>query len=279
MLSNVKESLVLLPTAGDFRVRASALPYNALCVELRDLYRILDGMGRLSEAGTLAMNDVTVFYDWFEGFFGIMTALFDMLEDVVFAWIEKIGSLQLDKALSPKRRKAKQARAKDVCWDILELKLMLQKTADKSKKKSELSALVYEVADEADLLALRLLTFVTAVQNELPLLLSDHFEQTERGLIEETMICNLKSSNPGKFVLGAFTRGIATPEARSDYLTRVYESGKNAKKNAGLKEYKKFHSRHVDLADTLAATKSVFVHRPPGDTTLDRTFAAGDSLY
>lgn len=277
-VSNVQVPLVLLPTDDNFRVRASALPYNALAVELRDLYRILDGMGRKSEQGQLVIKDVTIFYEWFEGFFGIFTSLYETLDDVMFPWIEKIGAVQLAKALSPKRRKAKHVRTKDVCWDILELKMMLQKSADKSRNTEELSALVHEVAGEADVMALRILAFVSAMQNELPNMMTNHFQDDELDIMEETLIQNLRASNPGKFVLCAFTRALDSPDARAAYLDRVFLP-KKTKKNTGLKEYKKYYTRHVDLVDVLAVGKKMpCAHREQEDTDYERSnYGAGDS--
>lgn len=277
-VSDVLVPLVLLPTGDDFRQRASALSYNALVVELRDLYRMLDGMAAKSEQGQLVIKDVTIFYEWFEGFFGIVTSLYETLDDVMFPWLEKIATLSLAKSLSPKRRNAKQARTKDVCWDILELKMMMQNSADKKRSKAELSALVHEVAGEVDVMALRILAFVSALQDEVPTMLTTHFQQDELDIMEETLIQNLRASNPGKFVLCAFTRALECADARAAYLDRVFPP-KKGKKNSGLKQYKRFYSRHVDLVDVLAVGKKMpCSHREQEDTEYERSnFGAGDA--
>jgi hypothetical protein len=280
MVSSVSEPLELLPTGADFTIRASALPHNALCVEIRDMYRIMDGLAARGEANTLKSIDVTTFYEWFEGFYGIVTAIFEVMEDVVFSWLEKIGAIKMEKALAPKRRKTKQTRTADICWDVLELKLQVQKSADKAKTMADLGDLVYELADEVEHLAMRLLTFAATLDNELPALVAANFEQAERDMMEEAMLRNLKASDPGKFVLGAFTRGIEGADARNEFLQRVFAAGKHAKKSAGLKEYKKFHTRHVDLADSLATARSSLTHRRQGQDTMQaRARGAGDCLH
>lgn len=254
MIASIQEPLVLQKTDGDFSLRVASLPHNALCIELRDMYRIIGGLADQGTHGTLTLGKVAMFYEWFEGFFGIMSTLFEVLEDVVFSWVEKVGSVRLSPQLAPNRRQKKQDRTKDLCWDILALKVELQKYAHK-KTKDDARPLVYEIADEMELLAMRILAFVHLLVKELPQLVAENFELTERGMIEDAMMRNLRASNPGKFVIGALTRGLEGAQSRSEFLAKTFGNSKQVKSKSGLKEYKRYHQRHCDIANELAVKK------------------------
>lgn len=258
----VKEPLVLVSTERDRGRRLSALPYNALCLEMRDLFRILEGLVSRVNNRTITSQDLVIFYDWFEGFFGILTSILEVMEDILFSWLEKVGAHTLDKSLAPKRRSTKATRTKEICWDILELKVQLQKSgAGKSAKKSTLGDIVFELETEVMHLSMRILSYATTIKGQIPMLVSDNFESAECAMMEMAMYRNLKASKPGKFVLAAFTRTMETPDERFAFLHAVFVAdGHKNKKGAGLKAYKKFLRMHVNLADELALSDLKITH-------------------
>lgn len=283
IVTSVNEPLILTTTEGSTGRRLSALPYNSLCLEIRDLFRLMEGLVWRAEEQSLTSNDIAIFYHWFEGFFSIVTSIFEVMEDVVFSWLEKIGAISMDRSLAPKRRSTKATRTKDICWDILELKLQLQKSAGKHvggrTSKSTLEDVVFELATEIEHLAMRILGYAATVNDRLPPLLRATFESTECEMMETALFRNLKASNPGKFVLAAFTRGIETADARSAFLFEVFVvDSQKKKKNAGLKEYKKFFKMHVNMADELAITLSNITHDGTGRDREDLRPGAGDDL-
>jgi hypothetical protein len=268
-VSDVSAPLALRTTESGFMACVSDLPYNAICIELRDLYRILQGLEAKAHTGLLTIEDVTWFYEWFKGFCGIVTCVFEVEEDIVFSWLENVGAIRLENSLAQKRRKTKQNRVRDVCLDILELNLSLQK---KATSKVSLVDLVYELADEVDLLASRLLMYVHSVDAQLPSLMSCHFERTEREMIERAMIRNLKASQQGKFVLSSFARGISSPASRESFLEASF-GGPKAERNAGVKTYRKFFKMHVDIANRLSNSPSA-LNASPVELTIEATLTS-----
>lgn len=260
--TSVFEPLVLTTTESDYGNRLSALPYNALCIEIRDLFRLMEGLVWRAEDETLTSADIAIFYQWFEGFYGIVTSIFEVMEDVVFSWLESIGALSMDISLAPKRRSTKATRTKDICWDILELKLQLQKTAGKTGgigskvDKTSLEDVVFELATEVEHLSMRILSYAATLKDQLPPLVTENFESAERQLMETSLYRNMKASKPGKFALAAFTRAIDSSEARTEFLHEVFVAGSKKKANAGLREYQKFFKMHVNVVDEIALTVS-----------------------
>lgn len=262
VVTTVFEPLVLTTTESDYGNRLSALPYNALSIEIRDLFRLMEGLVWRAEDGTLTSADIAIFYQWFEGFYGIVTSIFEVMEDVVFSWLENIGALSLDRSLAPKRRSTKANRTNDICWDILELKLQLHKTAGKTGgigskvDKTSLEDVVFELATEVEHLSMRILSYAATLKDQLPPLVTENFENAECQLMETSMYRNMKASKPGKFALAAFTRAIDSSEARTEFLHEVFVAGSKKKANAGLLEYQKFFKMHVNVVDEIALTVS-----------------------
>lgn len=233
----------------DNQSRLAVLCFNAIAIELRDLFRILEGLFHRSEAGQLDVGHVYTFYDWFEGFYGIVTCIYDAEEDVLFSWLERVGAMKMENSLAPKRRKKKKERAKDLCWDILELKMHFEKrTASASPK---LTRLILEMTDEAEQLASRILMYVQTLVDELPALLDEKLGFDERRMMEDAVIGNFRASDPGKFVICAYARGIIDEEKRNGFLEESLRTAKSAKSTVH-KHTKKFKKKHTDLADELA---------------------------
>jgi hypothetical protein len=253
--------LALRPTSGGFETRASTLTYNAICMEVRDMFRIIEGLVRTAAKNTLEIEDIYSFYEWFEGFHAIATTIFDVQEDVLFSWLEKIGAIEMENALAPKRRKTKQERTKDACWDILELKIQFQKQSD---RKFSMEDLVLEMSDEVHHLASRILAYIATVEEELPPLISKHFDKDESAIIEGAVYSNLKSSDQGSFVLAAYARGIMDPHEREQFLVSAFLGGKKKKateiRQPGVKHCRRFQSNHVDIAEKLAGVPDATPH-------------------
>lgn len=247
---NPSVPLEMRDIGSDFCSRAGLMLLNGVAIELRDMFRILEGLERKAEAGTLVMDDLALFYNWFEGFYGIITCIYDTEEDVLFSWLEKVGAIKMENALAPKRRKTKKERTKDLCWDILELKMQFQKKAD---TRVSLEDLVFEMSDEAEQLATRVLMYVQTLVEGLPELIENNFGPEERSMIESAMMGNLRASEAGKFVICAYSRGILDPVAQEAFLDTSLRAGKS-NKNVGMKLYKKYTKRHVALVDKLATT-------------------------
>jgi hypothetical protein len=256
-VADLSAPLRLLPIGGDFASRASALTYNAIYMEVRDMFRIIDGLIVKASENALVIEDIYSFYCWFEGFHGIVTSIFDVQEDILFSWLERVGAIKMENALAPKRRKTKQERTKEACWDILELKIQFQR---KSDRKVSMDELVLEMSDEAQHLASRVLAYIAAIDDELPSLIAKQFDVTECSLIEAAVYNNLRSSEQGNFALAAYARGILDGHEREQFLNTALGNQKKKITDIrlpGQKLYRKFQSKHVDLADKLASTPAV----------------------
>jgi hypothetical protein len=260
-VADLSVPLALRSTTGGFETRASTLTYNAICMEVRDMFRIVEGLVRKAAKNTLEIDDIYSFYEWFEGFHAIATTIFDVQEDVLFSWLEKVGAIEMENALAPKRRKTKQERTKDACWDILELKMQFQKQSD---RKFSMEDLVLEMSDEVHHLASRILAYIATVEEELPPLISTHFDKDESAIIEGAVYGNLKSSDQGSFVLAAYARGIIDPHEREQFLANAFSGGKKKKateiRQPGAKHCRRFQSNHVDIAEKLAGVPDATPH-------------------
>lgn len=253
LITSTELPLELAPISDDTRSRLALLCFNGIAVELRDLFRILDGLHHRAEQHALAIDHIFAFYDWFEGFYGIVTCIFDAEEDVLFSWLEKVGALKMENALAPKRRKTKKERTKDLCWDILELKMQFEK---KASRKVSLTSLVLEMRDEAEQLTSRLLMYMQTLLDELPDLLDQNFGFDERKLIEEAVINNFRATEPGKFVIMAYARGIVDDEKRAGFLEESLRNPKSARSPVA-KQQKRYDKKHVQLAEDLAIEELV----------------------
>lgn len=248
MIADTKSPLDLTDFPDDSDCRLGLLCFNGIAVELRDLFRILEGLQHRARMQELLTEHISSFYEWFEGFFGIITCIFDTEEDVLFSWIEKVGALAMENSLAPKRRKTKKERTKDLCWDILELKMQFEK---KASRKVSLTDLIREMTDEAEQLGSRILMYIQTLVDELPDLLNQNFGFDERRLIEAGVMRNFRATEPGKFVICAYSRGIVDSDKRNGFLEESFQSLKSTKSTVP-KQMKRFRKKHTDLADLLA---------------------------
>lgn len=252
MITNTKRPLELTELE-DNQTQIAVLCFNAINIELRDMFRILEGLYFRSRNEELKNEDIYKFYDWFEGFYGIITSIFDNEEDVLFAWLEKVGAIRMENALTPKRRKKKKERTRDLCWDILELKIHFEKRNGRPsmngiRAKQQLPSLVLEMTDEAEQLASRVLMYFQTLVDELPSLLEDNFSFDERRLIEENVIGNFRASEFGKYTICAYANGIVDEEKKAGFL----EESLKGSKVPIQKHMKRFKKKHTDLVDDLS---------------------------
>lgn len=54
---------------------AGCLFYLTLCLEMRIIFRILEGLLLRLSSKTITSQDLVAFYTWFEGFFGVVTSI------------------------------------------------------------------------------------------------------------------------------------------------------------------------------------------------------------
>lgn len=248
MIADTDRPLELTDFVDDSESRLGLLCFNGIAVELRDLFRILEGLHHRAKMRELLVEHISTFYEWFEGFYGIVTCIFDTEEDVLFSWLEKVGALTMENSLAPKRRKTKKERTKDLCWDILELKMQFEK---KASRRDSLTDLVLEMKDEAEQLGSRILMYMQTLVDELPDLLNQNFGFDERTMIEGAVIGNFRASEPGKFVICSYARGIVDTEKRSGFLEESFRIAKSSR-NTVPKYMRRFKKKHTDLADSLA---------------------------
>lgn len=231
--------------------RCSRLPtyfYNALLIEIRDMFRMLDGMASLSEKSSLHAEHLTNFYEWFEGFFGMMTSLFDTEEDLLFSWIEKIGSAKMKNGLSPKRRKTKKQRVKELCFDIFDLKIQFSRS---SERFINIDELLKELSEEAEHLALRVISYISLCRNQVTALIQSGFNDDEKRMLDATFLGNLRASGPGKFLICAMAKGIPRDADKALFLEDAFKAGKMSKSPISSYE-RKYRKNHQELAEKLA---------------------------
>lgn len=229
-------------------VRLPTYFYNALIVEIRDMFRMLHGMEQLSDESRLEVNHVTIFYEWFEGFFGMITCLFDTEEDILFSWVEKICSTKMKSGLSSKRRKTKKQRMKDLCFDIFDLKIQFSR----SQRHIDLGDFLKELLEEVEHLALRVLSYVTLCKNQVPSIIRSSFNDDEACMVDTSFFGNLRASDPGKFLICAFARCIPAEADKCAFLEEAFKPGKITKRS-GQSYDRKYHKQHCSLAEGLAS--------------------------
>ncbi|KAI0561903.1 hypothetical protein FGB62_69g114 [Gracilaria domingensis] len=221
------------------------LVFNAFAMEFRDMFRMIEGLLHHAHERSIEMDHLSVFYSWFEGFFEILTSVFDTEENVFYPWIETQGFFKMENAFCDKRRQKKKDRAKEICWDILELKLHFGTKAD---RKRGLFDLVYELRDEAEHLTARVMVYLHSEMDEVSRILKIKFNDDERRLFENTMVQTYRSSEAGHFVLCAMSRGIPDESIRNGFLEENFRSsGQKVPK-----QLRKFRKRHSDLVEKLA---------------------------
>jgi len=118
-------------------------------------------------------------------------------------------------------------------------------------QKVNLVEMVFEMRDEAEHLAIRLLIYLQTLLDELPSLLQANFGTDEQRIIEETLISNFRASGEGRFVLCAYARGFVDPDKRRSFLSESFRGAKGGS-SAAAKEFKMFQRKHTELADRLA---------------------------
>lgn len=225
-----------------------AIFYNAVLIEMRDMFRMLHAMCEKAKQETFQMEDVTTFYLWFEGFFGILTSVFDAEEDVLYSWVETAGAQKLNIPLAPNRRKTKKQRAKDLCWDIFDLKMQFETKNDRGTGSL---GLLKEICNESQQLANRVLMYFQAGQEELSDILASYFGSEEQNLMESTFMGNLRATEPGKFTICAFARGFVDADERNSFLEESLRANK-ASKGAVTKQMRKYRKQHTEHVDTIA---------------------------
>lgn len=252
-ITDLDQPLALSVVDVEARLFLPHLFYNTICVEIRDMLRMLEGLQLKAKHNSLETVDIATFYEWFEGFFGIVTSIFDAEEDVLFSWLENIDGIRMEHSLAPERRKTKQERAKDLCWDILALKLQFEAESRENKtgSKINLGDLVCEIQDESEQLTTRIITYFKTLVDELPTLLDEKFTVEECKLIETTMINNLKASIVGSFVICACSRGFIDEDMRIEFLQDSLKTPKSLNV-ISQKHMRKFRKKHMELVDRLA---------------------------
>lgn len=293
LVRNVSTLLPLPKPSVEPLSRFASFFYHAMAIELRDMFRFLRGLSDRGSKGTLKAADVTTFYEWFEGFFGILTTIFDTQEDAIFSEVERNGGYSVQqpddrnnsngtgietdiaddngktndiggnssnhdylvyKAFGLSRRKIKEQRARDICWDIFDIKMKYDQRG--ATDNETIKYLVEEIACEAELLSARVLMYFQTCRCELPPYLHSALTRDERTTIEEQLIQSLTASQPGKFVLSAIARGIPRTTKSSSILTQK-TSFKRGTVDTGLqqallKRTRKFGKLHADLVDKFA---------------------------
>lgn len=247
MVSNLEVPLRLQDPSSEVNKYLFQLYFNALAVEFRDMFRIIEGLLHHAHEGSLQGEHLAVFYEWFEGFFGILTLLFDTEENVFFPWIESTGCFKIENSFGPKRRLKKKDRAKELCWDILELRGAFDMKTD---RKAGLFNLVYELRDEAEHLSARVMGYSQSALDELPFVLESKFNSDERRHIDMTVVHSYRSSEEGQFVLCAMSRGIPDSAMRNGFLEENFRS--SHQKGGVPKQLRKFRRKHTDLVDKIA---------------------------
>lgn len=256
--------LKLVETMTDEPPHLSVLFYNAILIELRDMFRMLHAMVEKAKKDTLQVEDVTIYYEWFEGFFGILTSSFDTEEDVLFAWLEKEGTPTLGTALAPRRRETKKQRTKDLCWDIFDLKMQFEK---KPQRSPGLVDLLKEICNESQQLSTRVLTYFQAGKDDLADVIDSSFSFNERRIIESSFMDNLRATEPGKFVICAVSRGFVDADQKTSFLEDTLRVGKVGRGTVN-KQMRKFKKNHTDLADKLALDSLNFEISQTDDTDI-----------
>lgn len=264
-VTNTSSPLRISEVPADEPPCMSILFYNVMLIELRDMFRMIRGLEDRCEKKTIKVENITAFYDWFEGFFGIVTCMFEAEEDVVFSWIEKIGSVSLRYSLVEARRNANKKRAKDLCWDILDLKSRFDRRNADNRSTTSLSSpslvtasrdWLRELADEAQQLTARILTYLHGCKEKLPGILNENFNFDERYMINSSLMRTLRASEPGKFLICAISRGFLDVEQRNGFLHENLRSSKFSTKSVP-KQIRKFGALHTDVADRLATDRLI----------------------
>lgn len=247
-LADTTSALHFVHAPPDAPLCISALCYNAIIMEIRDMFRLMNSLRQRAKEETLVLNHIHVFYQWFEGFFEIITCVFDTEEDILFPYLLKVASIKLDNSLCEKRRQTKKTRAKDLCWDILELKIQFD---HKSEKNVDLSALVEEMFEEVHHLSARLASYFQRLKDVLPDIIESNFNLDERRLIDSSYIGNLRASDAGKFVISAFSRGYWEQEKKLAFLEESLRSSKTTKSSIS-KQIRRFQRNHTDLVKKMS---------------------------
>lgn len=238
---------IIKPTSEPLR-RFPFLFYNAISIELRDVFRMLRGMNVRVEKGILQASDINTFYEWFEGFFGVLTTIFDVQEDVIFSQLEGKGYRKMEEAIGLQRRKTKEQRTRDLCWDIFDLKMEFDSNGT---PKQSLAHLLQEIMDEVEQLTMRVMTYFQVCARELPMVLEASMTSDERTTLEASLMESLKVTEPGKFVLCAISRGIMQSTQQYSFMNASFRGG-GPFKSGQQKQARKYQKMHSDLVNKLA---------------------------
>lgn len=251
MVINPSTPIRLMNIPSDEPLQLPSLFYNGITLELCDLFRLIRGLRHKERSKSLKQEDISNFYEWFEIFFGILTCLFDMEEDLLYSPLES----QIEHhALLQHRRTLKKQRSKDFCWDIIHL-----------KSTSSKAFLIEHLEEDAQLLAARIISYLVQSAMHLPPIMQSILSFDEQCLLQRNVMTNLRASEPGKMLICAVARSFMDPAQKNSFLDECLRhnggvSGNCASgsvplrtpKAAVTKQIRKFRKAHVDIVNKLA---------------------------
>lgn len=254
-LVSVPDNNLYLPIPpDDHTLPLSHLSFSAIAIELCDMFRLLHALQHHSKQKNSRIKEhINTFYQWFEGFFAVLTALFDTEEDVLFSWLEKSAAISIQSSLTPERRQKKKQRAKEICWDIFQLNVTFSNANP--------IHLISELYEEAHHLAARVLPYFQNILLEIPALLQQNLSLEERHILYHTILSNFRASEQGKFVLCAFSRAILHSNEKTNFLLEKCMCGPAP--STSLKQIKKkYKKKHTDLCHSLALETVNLLYTP-----------------
>lgn len=221
--------------------------YNAVVIELRDMFRMIAGLRVRGKNGTLKLHHVHAFYGWFDKFFEIIMTLFSAEDDFLFAYLQSIGSFMAVYSCSSKRRETKKERVKELCFDILELKLRFDQRAERNESLLEVTV---ELDEEGQQLAMRLTQYSCCVKEEMLRGVRKVCSEDECGTLFSGLMESLRKSDAGRFAIFAMSRGFVDKEQKKSLLRNTKEGWfKGGAAEWGMRKYKRMHQEVVeDLA-------------------------------
>lgn len=252
MLSTTTRSLYLHEISDQFHSRLPHLFFNAIAIELRDMFRLVTTLLQKSAQQALQPSDLHTFYQWFEGFHGILTAIFDTENDIIFSWLEKVASFNIPVChpLMRKRRTSKKQRIQHLCWDLLELNIQFEACQSQKSNLQYLHPLLLELKDDADHLAITLISYFRTLLLRLPPLLQGAFGSDESRMMEDAVLANFRTSEAGVFVLCACARGFLDGDKKLAFLQQSFRPPRSSK--TLQKHVRRYQRKHCDLVDNVA---------------------------
>lgn len=226
--------------------------YNAVMIECEDLTKAIRAIRLLAINGSLEIEKINTFYDWFEGFFAILTALFNVEENLVCAYLQRVGLFLPVFAYTRKRRNVKKVRAKDLCYDILELKIRLDEHPDSNRSYDEFT---FELSDEAHHLLHRISHYAWWMREELNRGVRETCSKDETAMIFNASMESLRKTDGGKLTICAMTRAIKTGEERKKFRMNLKDG---TEENLDL-WFRKYEELQHQFSSHLEVLSSVFL--------------------